>query len=54
MSTTQKINFSDEVQDLVYEKLAVLVKQKKRKVTFSEAVEALLKDAYLRKVKASN
>jgi hypothetical protein len=54
MSTAVKINFSKEVNDLVYDKLSNLVKEKKRKVTFSEAVEALLKDAYLRKVKATN
>jgi hypothetical protein len=54
MSTTQKINFSKEVDDLVYNKIGDLVKEKKRKVTFSEAIEALLKDAYLRKEKTTN
>jgi hypothetical protein len=54
MSTTQKINFCKEVNSLVYDKIGDLVKEKKRKVTFSEAVEALLKDAYLRKEKETN
>lgn len=53
MSTAVKVNFSKEVNDLVYNKLSELVKEKKRKVTFSQALEALLKDAYLRKPQAT-
>lgn len=49
MSTAIKVNFSKEVNDLVYERMSTLVKEKKRKVTISEALESLLKDAYLRK-----
>jgi macrodomain Ter protein organizer (MatP/YcbG family) len=54
MSTAIKVNFSKEVDDLVYSRLSEMVKEKKRKVTISEALEALLKDAYLRKEKETN
>jgi hypothetical protein len=53
MSTAVKVNFCEEVNNLVYNKIGDLTKEKKRKVTFSEALEALLKDAYLRKIPAS-
>lgn len=53
MATTIKTNFSKETNELLYTKIGDMTKEKKRKVTISEAIETLLKDAYLRKTKAS-
>lgn len=49
MSTAVKLNFSEEVNELVYRKLGEMVTKKKKKVTISDAIQVLLKDAYLRK-----
>ena len=46
-----RTNFDKETERLIYDKQAELIKQKQRKVTISEAIETLLKDAYLRKSK---
>jgi hypothetical protein len=49
MSDTIRTNFSPDTRQLIYFKIAELTKDKKRKVTIGEAIEVLLKDAYLRK-----
>jgi hypothetical protein len=53
MSTVIRTTFEKEVWRLIFDKQAALQKEKLRVVTPGQAIEVLLKDAYLRKSKAS-
>lgn len=48
MVETIRTNFDKKTWQLIYDKLAELGKKKLKKITVSEAIEVLLKDAYLR------
>jgi hypothetical protein len=54
MPETIRTTFDSKTNELIYKKQAEMIVDKKRKVTISEAIETLLKDAYLRKPKASH
>lgn len=49
MRLTLRTNWSEDIWRLVYNKQAKLQKEKLRPVTPAQAIEVLLKDAYLRK-----
>jgi hypothetical protein len=48
-----RTNWDEDLWNIIYQKQSELQKKKLRNVTVSQAVEVLLKDAYLRKPKAS-
>jgi hypothetical protein len=49
-----RTNWDEDLWDIIYQKQAELQKKKLRNVTVGQAIEVLLKDAYLRKRKLLN
>jgi uncharacterized alpha-E superfamily protein len=44
-----RANFSPDTWKIIYDKQAEMQKEKMRRIAVSQAIEVLLKDAYLRK-----
>lgn len=53
MPETIRTPFGSETWKVIYDKKSELQKEKLRNVTIAQAIEVLIKDAYIRKPKAS-